>query len=222
MNRIKAFCYIKKKYWIIAVIGAAIAIILGMVLSLIFIKTGEMKPDETVLFNIIFFSVYYTIMHLLFRSLYHVENASRALAYGMTRKTYFINNIVTSILEAIVMCVVVGLISGGRYWFPIIKIFALFTVIELLLEGVVGNNMVKYGRKVYGIYYFIFIILSISFSKIHELFPQLVAVANKFFDLISVPTLMQPSLWSGIAIAFVVALVINWITFRKLEVRFLV
>jgi len=221
MNKLRSFCYIKKNHWIISAIITAVALVLCMIISHILVRTGEVDNHEIKLIELIILAIYLMTDVSLFKCIHHVENVPKALGYGMTRRTYFIGNLLANILEALVMGLIAVLVSGGDYWQTIIKYGVFFTVIEIFLEGVIGNSVIKYGRKLFGIYYIIFVGLCVSMSKIEIALPHVADTINNFFNNLAKPTLMQPSYWCGITIAFVIALVINWLTFRKVEVRFI-
>ena len=98
----------------------------------------------------------------------------------------------------------------------IILVFGLFNWVE----GLAGNNMMRYGKKAFWVYYIIYFAVTLIIPRTLGASDKIVEITRLFMDWIRGAVLGQPQLWTGVVIFAIVGLMVNWLTFRKIPVNY--
>ena len=146
------------------------------------------------------------------------NEVTRGLTFGMTRKKLFVLERVADIAEILVVaCIAFLLIGRGSMIVKlIILVFGLFNWVE----GLAGNNMMRYGKKAFWVYYIIYFAVTLIIPRTLGASDKIVEITRLFMDWIRGAVLGQPQLWTGVVIFAIVGLMVNWLTFRKIPVNY--
>ncbi|SFU89901.1 hypothetical protein [Butyrivibrio sp. INlla21] len=160
----------------------------------------------------------YVGVNLFIKLITMADEITRGLTFGMTRKKLFVLERMTDIAEILVVaCIAFLLIGRGSMIVKlIILVFGLFNWVE----GLAGNNMMRYGKKAFWVYYIIYFAITLIIPRTLGASDRIVEITRLFMDWIRGTVLGQPLLWTGSIIFAIVGLVVNWITFRRIPVNY--
>ncbi|RKM63384.1 hypothetical protein D6856_04475 [Butyrivibrio sp. XB500-5] len=160
----------------------------------------------------------YVGVNLFIKLITMADEITRGLTFGMTRKKLFVLERVADIAEILVVaCIAFLLIGRGSMIVKlIILVFGLFNWVE----GLAGNNMMRYGKKAFWVYYIIYFAVILIFPRTLGASDKIVEITRLFMDWIRGAVLGQPQLWTGVVIFAIVGLMVNWLTFRKIPVNY--
>ena len=160
----------------------------------------------------------YVGVNLFIKLITMADEITRGLTFGMTRKKLFVLERVADIAEILVVaCIAFLLIGRGSMIVKlIILVFGLFNWVE----GLAGNNMMRYGKKAFWVYYIIYFAVTLIMPRTLGASDKIVEITRLFMDWIRGAVLGQPQLWTGVVIFAIVGLMVNWLTFRKIPVNY--
>ena len=160
----------------------------------------------------------YVGVNLFIKLITMADEITRGLTFGMTRKKLFVLERVADIAEILVVaCIAFLLIGRGSMIVKlIILVFGLFNWVE----GLAGNNMMRYGKKAFWVYYIIYFAVTLIIPRTLGASDKIVEITRLFMDWIRGAVLGQPQLWTGVVIFAIVGLMVNWLTFRKIPVNY--
>lgn len=146
------------------------------------------------------------------------EEVMRGLSFGGTRREVFAISRIVDLIEVIVVALPALFICKGNENM-IFELGALCFGFFMWTEGLVGNNVIRYGKIAYWIYYIAFITAIGALPRIVRVFPGLEICVRKFTDGIINPGTNCLYVWCIISIFVIVGIVVNWLTFRKIPVK---
>ena len=214
---IKAIARLKKQSEIYNLL--IISFIVLLVLFIGFISgDDDMRAGNIRILIATLISGIYVGVNLFIKLITMADEITRGLTFGMTRKKLFVLERVADIAEILVVaCIAFLLIGRGSMIVKlIILVFGLFNWVE----GLAGNNMMRYGKKAFWVYYIIYFAVILVFPRTLGASDKLVEITRLFMDWIRGAVSGQPQLWTGVVIFAIVGLMVNWLTFRKIPVNY--
>ena len=166
-----------------------------------------------------FFGLYIGI-NVFWKILISVDEIPRGLAFGMPRKKLFIYSRIVDFLEIMIMTILACVLLIDVEKSIIITAAGCCYVLFMLLEGLVANNIIKYGKIAYWIYYGCFMFLCFVGPHLAVLKKGYKAIMSFIFETVPNGDSIQITFWIGIVVAVIAGILINWLTFRKIEVKF--
>ncbi len=196
-----------------------ISFIVLLVLFIGFISgDDDMRAENIRILIATLISGIYVGVNLFIKLITMADEITRGLTFGMTRKKLFVFERVADIAEILVVaCIAFLLIGRGSMIVKlIILVFGLFNWVE----GLAGNNMMRYGKKAFWVYYIIYFAVTLIIPRTLGASDKIVEITRLFMDWIRGAVLGQPQLWTGVVIFAIVGLMVNWLTFRKIPVNY--
>ena len=144
----------------------------------------------------------------------------RGLSFGITRYKLFIWSRVWDFLELVIIIFpVVFCLKDGFY--PCFKLVIILFGFAMWLEGLAGNSVIRFGMLAFWSYYVTIIAAFVLTARVVLSDSVAHYMGNGFFGVLLSTGSDRLQVWAGI-MAFVAAgLLINWLTFRKIEVIFI-
>ncbi len=194
----------------------AIAGIVALVTGLLTSSTNLEIKEGLYLFGMTF--VVYPFINLFLRILFLVDETSKGLSFGMTRRVFFIISRIYDLIEITLITLIMILIFGSDYTILIVIGAVLYFGLMMWIEGLVGNNVIKFGKIVYIIYYVSLLVLLIGGPKL--LFfagfeDDMESIGNNISAINGSPTMFLVA--TGLFILLGVGC--NWLTFRKIPIN---
>ena len=188
-----------------------LAVVLGLILDIDELGIGN--------FIAIIVSTGYVFLNMFIRLMFMADETPRGLAFGITRRSLFLNSRIYDLLELAVVVLIVAISWQGADLGLLIKAAVLIYGIFMLVEGTGGNAVVRYGKTAYWVYYIIFLVFCLGFPRLMSMVRSVGEFMNKSFDALFKNPYTQTSSWIGILVFVAIAMAINWITFRKIPVN---
>ena len=143
----------------------------------------------------------------------------RGLSLGMTRLKLFTWSRVWDFLELVIIFLPVAIIAEDGFYLSF-KLTVIFFGFNMWLEGIAGNGILRLGKAMWWTYYILFLAVFMTVPKILFSFYGVEEELDLFFDRLLSTGGNQLPIWIGIIAFVVTGTWINWMTFRKIEVRF--
>ena len=143
----------------------------------------------------------------------------RGLSFGMTRLKLFTWSRVWDFLELVIIFLPVAIIAEDGLYLSF-KLTVIFFGFNMWLEGIAGNGILRLGKAMWWTYYILFLAVLMTVPKILFSFYGGEEELDLFFDRLLSTGGNQLPIWIGIMAFVVTGIWINWMTFRKIEVRF--
>lgn len=217
---IKAILHLKKYNELFNVMVVGIIFVMMFVLSFIFSKDGSMNMDEARVMMIGGIVGGYIGISLFFKIFFIADEVPRGLTFGMTRRKLFVSFRIVDFLEILILSVLALVLIHEADVSLILKAAALLFGVFMWVEGLAGNNVVRYGKIVYWIYYFVFLFVVIALPRLDYFIPgfgtPLAVLADHFIN----PVYNQVMVWTTIIAFGFVGFIVNWITFRRIPVNY--
>ena len=216
MNRnIKAMAALKKtsETWNLALI-----LLITVIILCVGIFGGFDKEELGVAYASALAGAFFSI-NLFIKVFVLVEEIPRGLSFGMTRRKLFINSRVVDLLEVIVIAFICFAALGFHGPMVTLKCAAIAYGFFMWIEGVACNEVVRYGKVAYWIYYIVMLILMIGLPKVlHRFIGSSASLFGVIYDGIAKGAYNQGLVWFGILLFIASGLAVNWLTFRKMPV----
>ena len=148
-----------------------------------------------------------------------VDEVTRGLCFGMTRRTIFIYSRIVDLLEILIIAVISMFVLKGIGVALIFKIALVFYGILMFTEGLAGNNIIRYGKIAYWVFYIAFMCFFLGAPRLAGVIPGGEAFVDDLVEMIINPSYNQGVLWAKILGFNAVGMLINWLTFRTLSVK---
>ncbi|MBO4911125.1 MAG: hypothetical protein J5504_00235 [Butyrivibrio sp.] len=210
---VKAIICLKKKnmFWNVAI---AIIGIVAMIFLMLYLWDDERANLYTGLYMASFMALCMCV-----KVCFMAVEIPRGLSFGMTRVKLFAWNRVWDFIELVIIFLPVAFWAENGVYLSF-KLMVIFFGFNMWLEGIAGNSILKLGRVAWWTYYVLFFALFMTVPKIIFSILGFEEVLNLFFDRILSNGADQLQIWIGIIAFVVTGTWINWMTFRKIEVRF--
>lgn len=197
---------------LIMAIAGIVALVTG-----IFLTSQNMEFRE-VMYLIGTTFVVYPFINLFLRILFLVDETSKGLSFGMTRRVFFIISRIYDCIEVILIALLIILFFGSDYA-QLIGIGAvLYLGLMMWIEGLVGNNVIKYGKIVYIVYYVSLLVLLIGGPKVLLLAGLEDSIGGIGCSILAVNG-FEVMMLVAASIFIILGVVCNWLTFRKVPVN---
>lgn len=221
-RNIRAIAQLKKNselYNLFIVLGVAI---LDVILYCIFLATGVADGESARDYLEIMFGItvgVFCSISIFIKVFMMVDEVSRGLCFGMTRRTIFIYSRVVDLLEILIVAVIALVVLKDTDASLIFKIAITFYGIIVWIEGLAGNNVIRYGKIAYWVFYVAFMLIAIGGPRGIKFIP-----GGKDFMAIVVDMFINPFYNQGIVWAWILGftalgMIVNWLTFRKISVN---
>ena len=148
-----------------------------------------------------------------------VDEVTRGLCFGMTRRTLFTYSRIVDLLEILIVAVVSILVLRSMSAALILKIAFAFYGLLMLIEGLAGNNILRYGKAAYWVFYIAFMCLFLGAPRLIGVIPGAVDFVATVVEMFINPFYNQGIVWASILGFIAIGVIINWYTFRKLAVN---
>lgn len=160
----------------------------------------------------------YPFINIFLKAIFLVDETAKGLAFGMTRRTFFITNRIYDLLEIVAITFIAIALLGRDYAIFIVLGAVVYFGLIMWVEALVGNNVIRYGKIFYGIYYVSVIVLLIAGPKLllHAGFENTIEgivkniLASSGFPII---------IWAITGLFILLGLGCNWLTFRKIPIN---
>ena len=216
---IRAIWQIKKQSEFFSLIVVSVAIVGGLILNFIF---GKMGMDEDFIGDVILgaMSFAYILMNFFIKVMLVAEEVPRGISFGMTRKKLFIYSRAIEFAELLILAIIAISCSSVLTINTTGKIIMIIFGMLMISEGLVGNNLLRYGKIVYWIYYVLFVIVIIGGPRLAESTPAVYDAGAVVIDVIITPFYNQFFVWGGVLLFTCVCVFINWLTLRRVPVAY--
>ncbi|SCZ76385.1 hypothetical protein [Pseudobutyrivibrio xylanivorans] len=197
-------------------------LILDVVLYIVFRATGVSEGTSAGEFISMMYGITVGILcsALVFVKMFMmVDEVSRGLCFGMTRRELFICMRIVDLLEIIVIAVTSTLVLRSVDASLIFKIALLVYGIIMVIEGLAGNNIIRYGKAAYWVFYIAFLCFFLGGSRLIGVIPGGEAFVEDLIEMFINPAYNQGVLWAKILGFNAFGLLINWLTFRTISVK---
>ncbi|SDI50771.1 hypothetical protein SAMN05421493_11663 [Pseudobutyrivibrio sp. 49] len=223
MNRnIRAIAQIKKYSELINLLVIVFSIVLMLVIYFIVSQSDPMEPEdfrEMLLFGV---GGAYLGTNGFLKIFYIADEVPKGLSFGMTRKKLFIGLRVADFLELLVVVILALILVTEADANVILKVAAFLYGLFMWIEGLAGNNVIRYGKNVFWIYYIVFMVACIGLPRLTHVFPESATPFVMIFDFFTNSFFNQGVVWVALAAFILAGMIVNWITFRKLAVNYIV
>lgn len=196
-------------------------ILFGIVLSIIiWLITGDFGKEPLLFAKAMcgIVAVTYFFGNVFLKVMLLPEEVMRGLSFGGTRREVFAISRIVDLIEVIVVALPALFICKGNENM-IFELGALCFGFFMWTEGLVGNNIIRYGKIAYWIYYIVVLPVMGALPKLTRLIPEFEVSCQKFADAVVNSGTNELYVWSVIAIFVIVGIVVNWLTFRKIPVK---
>jgi hypothetical protein len=197
-------------------------LILDVVLYIVFRATGVSEGTSAGEFISMMYGITVGILcsALVFVKMFMmVDEVSRGLCFGMTRRELFICMRIVDLLEIIVIAVISTLVLRSVDASLIFKIAFLVYGIIMVIEGLAGNNIIRYGKAAYWVFYIAFLGFFLGGPRLIGVIPGGEAFVEDLIEMFINPAYNQGVLWAKILGFNAFGLLINWLTFRTISVK---
>lgn len=192
---------------------AAMAVIIGLIL---------IADEEEGMLNVMIAGVVptgYLAGSYFFKLMFYADETSRGLSLGITRKTLFIYSRLYDLVEVLLIalvCIACNVVSINL----IIKCALLIFAFQMILEGLGASSIVRYGKTAYWVCYAFFLVICIGLPRLLHAIPAVGDASALLMDYITNPVYNQGTVWIGILVVTAFTVIINWITYRRIPVNF--
>lgn len=196
-------------------------ILFGIVLSIIiWLITGDFGKEPLLFAKAMcgIVAVTYFFGNVFLKVMLLPEEVMRGLSFGGTRREVFAISRIVDLIEVIVVALPALFICKGNENM-IFELGALCFGFFMWTEGLVGNNIIRYGKIAYWIYYIVVLPVMGALPKLTRLIPEFGVSCKNFADAVVNSGTNELYVWSVIAIFVIVGIVVNWLTFRKIPVK---
>ncbi|SDB31253.1 hypothetical protein SAMN02910298_01549 [Pseudobutyrivibrio sp. YE44] len=219
-RNLRAIVQIKKNgfiydLWILAGMG-----VLASIICLIMARDeiGSSRELIQIVAGTIFGT--YIGINIFYKVFILAEEVPRALSFGMTRKTLFIYSRIVDFLEVLAVTGLSLLILQDVPNAIILKTAAISFGIFMWVEALAANNVIKYGKIAYWIFYGTFMVFIFGVPRLSKIYPVVRNAGLGTIKSIIMSTSNQGTVWLGLVGFAIVGLIVNWITFRKMPVAY--
>ena len=160
----------------------------------------------------------YPFINIFLKAIFLVDETAKGLSFGMTRRTFFITNRIYDLIEVVVITLLAIAILGRDYAILIILGAVVYFGLIMWVEALVGNNVIRYGKIFYGIYYVSVIVLLIAGPKLllHAGFESTIGeIVKSLVESSGFPIII----WAITGLFILLGLGCNWLTFRKIPIN---
>lgn len=196
-------------------------ILFGIVLSIIiWLITGDFGKEPLLFAKAMcgIVAVTYFFGNVFLKVMLLPEEVMRGLSFGGTRREVFAISRIVDLIEVIVVALPALFICKGNENM-IFELGALCFGFFMWTEGLVGNNIIRYGKIAYWIYYIVVLPVMGALPKLTRLIPEFGVSCKNFADAVVNSGTNELYVWCVIAIFVIVGIVVNWLTFRKIPVK---
>lgn len=221
MNRdIRAIVQIKKYSEFFNLLVVVFAIVLMMVIGVVINANDPLDPGE--MREMLLFGVggAYLGTNLFFKIFFIADEVPKGLSFGMTRKKLFVGLRIVDFLELVIVTVLALIFIAEADASVILKTAVCLYGLFMWIEGLAGNNVVRYGKSVFWIYYIIFMFVCIGLPRITHVFPESATPFVMIFDFFTNSFFNQGIVWAALVVFVLAGIFVNWLTFRKLAVNY--
>ena len=193
----------------------------GVVLAfLITFASGDLGTDAHSVVHVMCTAVAgsYVIGSMFLKVLVMTEEVIRGLSFGITRRELFAINRIVEILELIVISIPVLIVFNDRLGL-VFKLIAISFGLFMWVEGIAGNNVIRYGKTAYWIYYAAFFCVMMGVPRLADIFPKFGMFLSSLALSIANSEANQLNVWCAIMFFVIVGFGVNWLTFRKIPVN---
>lgn len=216
---IKAICEIKKVSELtnlfIIVLCAGLALLFTTVLG-----TFDHSISEIVSIMVFVIVAGYVFLNTFLKIIVLTEEVSRGITFGMTRRKLFTYLRIVDLLEIVVLMILALALVDNVDKTLIFKIAALVYGIFMWIEGLAGNNVIRYGKIAYWVYYICFFMIMIAGPKLYYIIPAARDFRMRLIDGFTNNFYNQGYLWLVLVIFMGLGMFVNWLTFRRLSVNY--
>ena len=205
---------------LLIVVGSALVTVIMMV---IFAKNDDEVSMEYLL-PVAFGagSAGYLSINLFLKAFMMADEIPRGLSFGMTRRKLFAYSRLFDLMEILILAVLVIVSLENIGAVLILKVAALCFGFFMWVEGVAGNNVIRYGKTAYWIFYVTVMVLLFALPKVISKVPAARDLAAKLFDGFTNSFYNQVPIWTGLIVFILSGLLVNWLTFRKMPVNYII
>ncbi len=164
----------------------------------------------------------FVLVTLFIKVFFMADEIPKALSFGMTRHKLFVYSRLVDLLEVAVIALLAFFLQNFVDGRSIFRIAILYYGVIMWMEGLAGNNVIRYGKIAYWIYYIFFLAFFMGFPKVINAVPAVADAVEKFAKFLSSPASNLMYLWSGIILFVFLGIAVNWLSFRRLAVNFVV
>lgn len=196
-------------------------ILFGIVLSIIiWLITGDFGKEPLLFAKAMcgIVAVTYFFGNVFLKVMLLPEEVMRGLSFGGTRREVFAISRIVDLIEVIVVALPALFICKGNENM-IFELGALCFGFFMWTEGLVGNNIIRYGKIAYWIYYIVVLPVMGALPKLTRLIPEFGVSCKSFADAVVNSGTNELYVWCVIAIFVIVGIGVNWLTFRKIPVK---
>lgn len=196
-------------------------ILFGIVLSIIiWLITGDFGKEPLLFAKAMcgIVAVTYFFGNVFLKVMLLPEEVMRGLSFGGTRREVFAISRIVDLIEVIVVALPALFICKGNENM-IFELGALCFGFFMWTEGLVGNNIIRYGKIAYWIYYIVVLPVMGALPKLTRLIPEFGVSCKNFADAVVNSGTNELFVWCVIAIFVIVGIGVNWLTFRKIPVK---
>ena len=148
------------------------------------------------------------------------EETPRGLAFGMTRRKLFLLSRAVDLVEILILAILSVVLLRDINAGLIFKMAAAAFGFFMWLEGLAGNNVVRYGKIAYWIYYICFMLVMFGVPRLIGAIPGVADAWARFFDGFTNSVYSQGPIWIGLLVFILLGILVNWLTFRTLAVNY--
>ena len=217
-NNFKAICHLKKISALSNLVMLAVIMIGGAVLGILLGDEGidEIAVGDLIAIMICFF---YLLVNQIIKVFVHADEVPRGLCFGMTRKVLFGYSRLADFIEILIFAIAAIIFSRTISINVILKMACIVFGVIMLVEGIAGNGILRYGKTAFWVYYIVWLFSIIVVPRIISSNANAKDARGLIVDLVINNVYNQLFVWLGIVAFAVFALILNWITFRKIPVN---
>ncbi|RKM58136.1 hypothetical protein D6853_00950 [Butyrivibrio sp. X503] len=216
---IKKAISIKKADEKINLIVVLFGVVLTLFITLIMKEDSKIEPFLFGRTMCAIMALMYVSLNMFAKVMLMTEEVTRALSFGITRRELFVISRIVELLEIIVFALPAFIFVNDRVGM-ILKLIALCFGIFMWIEGLAGNNVIRYGKIAYWIYYFVLISAIMGVSRLVEIIPQLGMISSGITSSVVNSGPNQFYVWCVILFFDIVGMMVNWLTFRRIPVNY--